>query len=342
MDKKKLKKNTIIAAVLLFVALLLYTTKDSVVQFYHDLFDTRTEVGHVMLSELAKTEKLTVLSMYKEVVVSQYKEESSLLFGTKVHQIHSVFPGRIDVGFDLTQVSDDWLLMREDTAYVKLPAVQILNQGDWYLDEAAHQTPIEEGEWTNEDYVRMSHRANALLKRNCELDNCYTMAEENGRRVVRNLLQAIGIKYVNVEVTPRDSYKPFTINMNGTDRKGVHYDFYIAADGSRYVKFEDGATLFYQGDFDDGDLYSIIDMFSYYTQGKASRQWKISLQGQRLTIDMVNLNLTKGSQAADAFSRSRRKTDVERLSAALHQLMGADLQLIMNEVDRRGQQLYRY
>ena len=296
-----------------------------------------------MLSELAKTEKMTVLSLYKEVIVSQYKEVPGLLYGTKLQQIHSVYPGRLDVGFDLTKCTDDWLLMREDTAYVKLPAVEILNQGGWYLDETAHQTPIEEGTWTNEDYVRLAHRANALLKRTSELENCYQMTEDNGKRVVRNLLQAMGIRFVKVEVEPRDSYRPFTIDFDGVGRKGKHYDFYVDASGkNRYVKFTDGSILSYQGDIEDEALYSVIDMFSYFTQGRSSRQWKLSKQGQRLQIDMVNLTLTKGTQAANAFVRSRRKADVERLSAALVQLFGEGLQLTITEVDRRGQQLYQY
>ena len=341
MDKKK-KRYIIVAGIVLILALLVYLTKDTVTKVYHSVFDTRAEIGHVMLSELAKTEKLTVLSIYKEVVVSQYKEVPGLFYGTNLNQIHSVYPGRIDVGFDLTKCADDWLFMHEDTAYVKLPAVEILNQGGWYLDETAHQTPIEEGTWTNEDYVRLAHRANALLKRNSELENCYQMAEDNGKRVVRNLLQAMGIKFVRVEVEARDSYRPFTIDYEGVGYKGMHYDFYVTSDGSRYVKFIDGGILYYEGEIDDEDLYSVIDMFSYFTKGRTSRQWKVSKRGNQLTIDMVNVTLTKGSQAANAFVKNLRKTDVERLSAALHQLFKEDIRLTINEIDRRGQQLYQY
>ena len=161
--------------------------------------------------------------------------------------------------------------------------------------------------------------------------------------MVRNLLQAMGIRFVKVEVEPRDSYRPFTIDFDGVGRKGKHYDFYVDASGkNRYVKFTDGSILSYQGDIEDEALYSVIDMFSYFTQGRSSRQWKLSKQGQRLQIDMVNLTLTKGTQAANAFVRSRRKADVERLSAALVQLFGEGLQLTITEVDRRGQQLYQY
>lgn len=342
MDKKK-KRNIVVVLILLLVTLLLYLAKDTAVRVYHSSFDSRLEIGHVLLTELAKTEKMTVLSLYKEVVVSQYKEVPGLFFGTNLQQIHSVYPGRLDVGFDLTKCADDWLLMREDTAYVKLPAVEILNQGGWYLDETAHQTPIEEGTWTNEDYVRLAHRANALLKRNSELENCYQMAEDNGKRVVRNLLQAMGIKFVRIEVEPREYYRPFTIDFDGVGRKGIHYDFYVgASDGNRYVKFVDGSILSYQGDIDDEALYSVIDMFSYFTQGRPTSHWKLSKCGQHLNIDMVNMTLTKGSKAADAFVKSRHKADVERLSAALLQLFGEGLQLTITEVDRRGQQLYKY
>ena len=317
---------------MLLICLLLYLAKETVQQVYHHMFDDRTEIGHVMLSDLAKTEKMTVLSLYKEVIVSQYREEQGLLYGTKLNHIHSVFPGRIDIGFDLTKCSEDWMLMREDTAYVKLPAVEILNQGGWYIDETARQTPIEEGQWNNEDYVRLAHRANALVRRNSELDDCYRMAEDNGKRVVRNLLQ----------IQPRESYKPFTLDYDGTDRKGEHYDFYVNAKGNRYVKFDNGGVLSYQGDIDDGDLYSVIDMYSYFTQSRASKQWNINKQGNHLSINMVNPSLTLGTAAAEAFVRGRRTADVERLSAALRQLFGDDLKLTITEVDRRGDKFFQY
>lgn len=342
MDQKK-NRNIIIVVIVMVLVLLMYFSKETVTRVYHNVFDNRTEIGHVMLSELAKTEKMTVLSMYKEVIVSQYKEVPGLFWGSNLHQIHSVYPGRIDVGFDLTKCSEDWLMMRGDTAFVKLPAVEILNQGGWYLDETAHLTPIEEGEWGNEDYVSLSHRANALLKRNCELENCYQMAEDNGKRVVRNLLQAMGIRFVRVEVEPRDSYRPFTIDFEGAGRKGMHYDFYTnASDGSRYVKLVDGSILFYKGDINDEDLFSVIDMFIFFIQRRGAIQWKVSKQGNRLIIDMVNVTLTKGTKAADTFVRSRKSADVERLQIALRQLFGENIQLTVTEVDSLGKQLYRY
>ena len=135
----------------------------------------------------------------------------------------------------------------------------------------------------------------------------------------------------------------FTIDYDATGRKGVHYDFYInGANGNRYVKFDDGALLSYQGDIDDEDLYSVIDMFSYFTQGKVARQWNVSKQGTHLKIDMVNPTLTVGTKAADAFTRGRRKADVERLETALRQLFGENTQITIVELDRKGVQLYRY
>ena len=62
MDKKK-KRNIIVVVIVMVVALLLYLTKDTVTRIYHSAFDSRSEISHVMLSELAKTEKMTVLSL---------------------------------------------------------------------------------------------------------------------------------------------------------------------------------------------------------------------------------------------------------------------------------------
>lgn len=332
---------TVIMA-LAFVAIGLYAFRSPLKEAYDYMFDRHAEIGHIMLSDIAKTDKLTVISMYKEAIVGQHRQEKGRLFGTNEYQIYAVYPGRIDVGFDLTRCAPDWLQMRGDTAFVKLPAVSILNSDGWYLDEAAHTTPIEDGVWTTAEYGMLAQRANALIKRNCELDNCYRRAETQGVKVVENLLHAMGIKHVMVDVQLRQQYKPFAIEAEPAAGAKEKFKFYTSVSRNDYVGFDDGAALFYKGDISSENLYSLIDMFRYFTKGQPSHFWTAFQRGDYFSLSIMNMGLTKGTDAANAFARKCAANDVSRLATALQQMLGEGARVSISETDRHGQVLHRY
>lgn len=331
-----------VAAVIVLIAVVLYIRRDDVQKAYDYLFDSRTEVGHVMLSDLVKTDKLTVVSMYKEVIVSQYKLEPGLIYGTNEYQIHSVYPGRLDVGFDLTRCADDWLTMRGDTAYVKLPPVEILNQGDWYLDEAKRQTPIEEGEWSNQDYAMLAARANALLKRTCELDGCYRMAESQGRSIIENLLKTMNARVVVTDIQLRSSYGPWGGNSIYAPVAADRYRFYESATGNTYVRFNSGGALFYKGDIADEDLYALIDLYAHYTENSKSRFWNLYKSNGYVSLSIVNVGIDSGSAQARSFRPSLDSGQAAEIRASLYQLFGNNVRLTLSEVDSKGRSLHRY
>ena len=291
-DGKRMLRWGIIGLAVIALLLFLRSQRQQISDFYDYLFKPQVEVGHIQLSDLSKTEKMKILSMYKEVVVSQYRQGLSFFYGQSTAEIHSIYPGRIDIGFDLSKCDENWISTEGDTVVVNLPPVEILNKDSWYIDEAKRQTPIEEGSWTAADYTKMARRANALIKRTCELEDCYKQAEAQGFKVVANLLRAFGYQNMRINIQTREQYKPFYIVDTNTAKYYNPYKFYTGLDGSTFIRFNNNAQLNYQGDFSDEELLGFIDLFNQYTIDQPVRRWNIQKQGSKLTIKITTANLT--------------------------------------------------
>jgi len=309
---------------------------------FNYLFNERIEVGHIQISDLSKTEKLKVLTMYKEVIVSQYKQEHGRFFGTNDYQIHSIFPGRVDIGFDLSKCTDDWITIDGDTAIVSLPAVEILNKDNWLIDEAKKQTPIEDGKWSAADYDKMALRANALIKRNCELDNCYSIAEEQGFKVISNLLKTFGYSNVKINIQHRENYKPYYISSANHSRYDNAHEFWTDAEGKDFVKYENGAKLYYQGNFEGSELLSMVDLFNEYTIDHNSRRWDINRQQSFVSVSIHHENIAQGSTAANAVVRNADNSQITQLKAIMASIFSPHTTITFSLLDKDGKLLKSY
>lgn len=332
----------IAACILTFIIVATALVSRTGTSLYNYLFSERVEVGHIQISDLSKTEKLKVLTMYKEVIVSQYKQERGRLFGTNNYQIHSIYPGRVDIGFDLSKCEDNWITMEGDTAIVNLPAVEILNKDNWLIDETKKRTPIETGKWSSTDYDKMARRANAMIKRNCELDNCYVLAEEQGFKVVSNLLNALGYDNIKINIQHRESYKPYYTATASQSRYLNPHEFRTDADGKDYVSYENGAKLYYQGSFDDGELLSMAELFNEYSIDHNSRLWNIKKQGNFVSVGIQYDNVKQGSSAANAVVRNADNGQITRLKAIIATIFSPGTTITFSLTDKDGKLLRSY
>jgi len=309
---------------------------------FNYLFDERVEVGHIQISDISKTEKLKVLTMYKEVIVSQYKQEHGRFFGTNDYQIHSIYPGRVDLGFDLSKCDENWISMSGDTAIVSLPAVEILNKDKWLIDETKKQTPIEDGKWYAADYDKMAHRANALIIRNCELDNCYTLAEQQGFKVISNLLKTLGYENIKINIQRRDKYKPYYTINKSQGRYNNPHEFWTDPDGKDYVRYNNGARLYYSGNFEDGELLSVIDLFNEYTIDHNSQRWIINRQSSFVSVSIIFDHITKGSASANAEVRNADNGQLTSLKANMATIFSPNTTIVFSLMDKDGKLIKSY
>lgn len=332
----------VLLCLFILVGMLIYFNKGPIKSLYNYLTSSQTEIGHIQISDLSSTTKLKLFSMYKEVVVSQYRTEKGRFYGDHEYQIHTIYPGRVDVGFDLSKCDDDWIVMRGDTAFVTMPSVEILNQDQWFIDEASKKTPIESGSWSADYLNTFARRANAMIKRACELDNCYKLAEEQGYRVIQNLIQSLGVKHVRVSIHSRKNYKPYA--LSGDDRERIQNEghFYVSPNGSPYIKYDNGAALFYKGEITDEELLSCIDWCNYETYyNMTSHFWNVYRKGNYASIAFMNLNLLKGDAATAGYLKIWKKKDSLEIRKIAESIFHAS-HISIAEVDREGKVLFRY
>lgn len=221
------------------------------------VFRSNTGIGAVALSDISPTMQLRTLSLQKELLVSQYR--ANPWYQTD-EEIHVVYPGRIDIGFDLSKCQDDWLQLRGDSTLVHMPAVEILNKNSNYTGLA--DVKIEVGKWTAADMEALHRRANAQMLRSCEAEDCYRRAEELGAKALSDLLTTFGYKNITVSIDHRDSYGSYTSDAKGNSMQ------YWAEGGKRYLKFKDGSRLIYDG-LDEYELLAFADLFRHYLQSPA-------------------------------------------------------------------------
>ena len=225
------------------------------------IFRSSTSISAVTLKDIAPTMQLRTLTIQKELLVSQYRQNP---WYQGDDEIHVVYPGRIDLGFDLSRCGDDWLQVVGDSTLVHMPAVEILNAKSNYTGLA--DVKIEVGKWQPDDMNRLHDRANAMMLRSCEAEDCYRRAEELGAKALTDLLSSFGYHNITVSIDHRDSYGSYTFS-------GDEQAFQYWAEGpARYLKFRDGSQLLYDG-LGEYELLAFADLFRSYLEAVHSSQF---------------------------------------------------------------------
>ena len=335
--RKKIFRWVITIGIVLLVFLFFRAQRNNLFQLYNYLFKPRTELGHIQITDLSKTAKLKVLTIYKEIIVSQYRLERGLLFSQNEFQIHSIYPGRLDIGFNLTKCEDNWIVTEGDTVIVSLPPVEILNKDAWYIDETKKQTPIEDGSWSNADYNIMAQRANALMRRTCELEDCYKQAETQGFKVIANLFKSCGYQNLKINIKTRDNYKPYHIVDTNVAKYVNPYQFYTGTDGGNYIHFKNGANLHYKGNFTQEELLSFIDLFNQLTIDESVRLWNILKQGSSLSIGMTQ-EVPYGTTQATMLAQNVDQGRIIRIKNAAAMICPKE-RISISILDRNGETL---
>jgi len=339
-QRKKIFRWVITISIVLMICLFFRAQRNNLFRLYNYLFMPRTEFGHIQITDLSKTAKLKVLSIYKEVIISQYRQERGFLFSQNEYQIHSIYPGRLDIGFDLTKCEDNWIVTDGDTIIVSLPPVEILNKDAWYIDETKKQTPIEDGTWTTADYNMMAQRANALIRRTCELEDCYKQAEIQGFKVVSNLLKTFGYTNLKIDIKPRNNYKPYHI-VDADAAKYVNpYQFYTGTNGDHYIHFSNGANLHYAGDFTQEELLSFIYLFNQFTIDEPIRLWNIQKQGSIISIHITQ-GIPYGAIPTTTLAQDVDQSKIIRIKNAASMICPKK-QISISILDRNGETLREF
>lgn len=109
-----------------------------------------------------------------------------------------IYYGKLRLGIDLSDCSEDWIKQKGDTIYVTIPEIRLLDQN--FIDEARTKSFFESGKWSNADRQAMYDRARERMIWRCMNPENKKVARENAIEQVQKMLAPIASpKAVKVE-----------------------------------------------------------------------------------------------------------------------------------------------
>ena len=100
-----------------------------------------------------------------------------------------IYYGKLRLGIDLSDCSEDWIKQKGDTIYVTIPEIRLLDQN--FIDEARTKSFFESGKWSNADRQAMYDRARERMIWRCMNPENKKVARENAVEQVQKMLAPI-------------------------------------------------------------------------------------------------------------------------------------------------------
>lgn len=97
-----------------------------------------------------------------------------------------IYYGKLSLGIDLSQCSEDWIETKGDTVYVTVPEVKLLDQN--FIDEAKTKSFFESGKWSNADRQAMYNRAREMMLKRCMTQDNINTAKANAQEQIAKML----------------------------------------------------------------------------------------------------------------------------------------------------------
>ena len=108
-----------------------------------------------------------------------------------------IYYGTLRLGINLKQVRTGWIVPSGDSLSITLPKVGLLDRD--FIDEARTKSFYENGNWAPKDREALLQRAYQRMLRRCLTPQNIENAKQNGNAQVRQVLQGMGFKYVNIQ-----------------------------------------------------------------------------------------------------------------------------------------------
>ena len=108
-----------------------------------------------------------------------------------------IYYGTLRLGVNMKQVEPGWIEQRNDTLFLTLPKVGLLDRD--FIDEARTKSFFESGKWSPEDKEAMYKKAYNQMKAHCLTKENLEAAEANGEEQMRNMMRSMGFK--NIKIT---------------------------------------------------------------------------------------------------------------------------------------------
>lgn len=171
-----------------------------VVWLYRSLGDARLEMGAddsigltpTQIESIKAVGEWEFLSISTEELVDTTRKR--LL---KDDQLVRIYYGTLRLGVNMQQVKPGWIQQRNDTLFLTLPKVGLLDRN--FIDEARTKSFFESGTWKAEDREALYKQAYRKMTAHCLTPTNLQTAEENARESFRKMLRSMGYKNVDIK-----------------------------------------------------------------------------------------------------------------------------------------------
>lgn len=186
-------RSITIAIAVIVVALL-------AVWVYRSLGDARLEMGSDDSIGLTPTQIESIKAVGEWEFLSVSTEElvdttRKRLFSDD--QLVRIYYGTLRLGVDMKQVEPGWIEQRNDTLFLTLPKVGLLDRD--FIDEACTKSFFESGTWKAEDREALYKRAHRKMLAHCLTPANLSTAEDNARESFKKLLRSMGYKNIEIQ-----------------------------------------------------------------------------------------------------------------------------------------------
>lgn len=186
-------RSITIAIAVIVVALL-------AVWIYRSLGDARLEMGSddsigltpTQIESIKAVGEWEFLSISTEELVDTTRKR---LFSDD--QLVRIYYGTLRLGVDMKQVEPGWIEQRNDTLFLTLPKVGLLDRD--FIDEARTKSFFESGTWKAEDREALYKRAHRKMLAHCLTPANLSTAEDNARESFKKLLRSMGYKNIEIQ-----------------------------------------------------------------------------------------------------------------------------------------------
>ena len=189
---ENIRSITVAAAIIAVILLAVWV--------YRSLGDARLEMGSddsigltpTQIESIKAVGEWEFLSISTEELVDTTRKR---LFSDD--QLVRIYYGTLRLGVNMKQVKPKWIRQRNDTLFLRLPKVGLLDRD--FIDEARTKSFFESGTWKAEDREALYKRAYRKMTAHCLTPTNLSTAEDNARESFKKLLRSMGYKNIDIQ-----------------------------------------------------------------------------------------------------------------------------------------------
>lgn len=149
-----------------------------------------------VIVEIKKLGEFVTASYYEEMVLHYAKKSTKVLDKSK-DELVMLAKGKVRAGFDLKEVSEEDIIVRNDTVEMNVPPVKII---DVIINPSDFEIYEEDGKWSQSLITSIQSEARKKLKTHALTNNILDKAKQMGRNRLEEILKGLGFEEIIISI----------------------------------------------------------------------------------------------------------------------------------------------